>query len=187
MTQTVPLMNLTTPRLLLRELTWSDLADIHRLHSYPEVAQFNTLDIPKDQEVTQAVMRPTIKNAAEANRTGYGWMIRTADKNLFVGEAGLNLSPPRHRRGEIFYKLLPEHWGHGYATEVAHALVKFGFDTLKLHRIEAGAATENIASLRVLEKIGMTREGIGRKILFTPGGWRDNYRYAILEDDLPAS
>lgn len=180
-------MNLTTPRLLLSELVWSDLADIHRLHSYPEVAQFNTLDIPKDQEVTQAVMRPTIENATEATRTYYGWTIRTADNKLFIGEAGLNLYAQRHRRGDIFYKLLPEHWGHGYATEVAHALVKFGFDTLKLHRIEAGAATENHASVRVLEKIGMIREGIGRKILPTPGGWRDNYRYAILEDDPPAS
>ena len=121
-------MNLTTPRLLLRELAWSDLVDIHRLHTYPEVAQFNTLSIPKDQAVTREVMRPTIKNAAEATRIHYGWTIRTADGNLFVGEAGLNLSPPRHRRGEIFYKLLPEQWGCGYATETAHALLKFGFE-----------------------------------------------------------
>ena len=180
-------MNLTTPRLLLREVIWDDLADIHRLHSYPEVAQFNTLDIPRNQQATREVMGPTIENANEATRVHYGWTIRIADQNLFVGEAGLNLSPPRHRRGDIFYKLLPEYWGHGYATETAQALVRFGFGVLKLHRIEAGAATENHASVRVLEKIGMTREGIGRKILLTPGGWRDNYRYAILEDDPPAS
>ncbi len=180
-------MNLTTTRLLLRELAWGDLADIHRLHTYPEVAQFNTLNIPRDQQDTQEVMRPTVEDATKATRTHYGWTIRTADKRLFVGEAGLNLSPARHRRGEIFYKLLPEHWGQGYATEVAQALVKFGFGTLNLHRIEAGVATENHASVRVLEKIGMTREGIGRKILSTPAGWRDNYSYAILEDDLPPS
>jgi RimJ/RimL family protein N-acetyltransferase len=176
-------MNLTTRRLLLRELSWNDLAGIHRLHCYPEVARFNTLEIPKDQSTTQAVMRPTIENANQTTRSCYGWTIRTADRNLFVGEAGLNLSPPRHRRGEIFYKLLPEYWGHGYATEAAQALVRFGFDGLKLHRIEAGAATENHASVRVLEKISMTREGIGRQTLLTPGGWRDNYNYAILEDD----
>lgn len=180
-------MNLTTARLLLRELVWNDLTDIHRLHSYPKVAQFNTLDIPRNQQTTREVMRPIIRNATEATRVHYGWTIRTADENLFLGEAGLNLSAPRHRRGEIFYKLLPEHWGRGYATEAAQALVRFGFGVLKLHRIEAGAATENHASARVLEKIGMTREGIGRKILPTPGGWRDNYRYAILEDDPPAS
>ena len=180
-------MNLITHRLLLRELTWNDVADIHRLHRYPEVAQFNTLDIPKNQRVTREVMRATIEDATEANRTHYGWTIRTADKQQFLGEAGLNLSPPRHRRGEIFYKLLPEHWGQGYATEVARALVRFGFGPLKLHRIEAGVASENHASVRVLEKVGMTREGVGRKILLTPAGWRDNYRYAILEDDLSAS
>lgn len=180
-------MNLTTPRLILRELAWGDLTDIHQLHSYPAVARFNTLDIPKDQSATRAVMRPTIENATAATRTHYGWAIRTADRCLFIGEAGLNLSSPRHRRGEIFYKLLPEHWGQGYATEAARALVAFGFDRLRLHRLEAGAATENHASVRVLEKIGMTREGTGRKILLTPEGWRDNYRYAILEDDPPPS
>jgi RimJ/RimL family protein N-acetyltransferase len=61
--------------------------------------------------------------------------------------------------------------------------LKFGFESLHLHRIEAGTATENINSIRVLEKIGMTREGRRRKILPIRGEWYDNYHYAILEDD----
>ena len=176
-------MNLATERLLLRELAWTDLDDIHALNSYPEVAKFNTIGIPKDQEATREVMREAVENRAKDPRTQYAWTVRTVEGDTFVGEAGMSLYAARYRCGNIFYNLLPKYWGQGYATEVAGALVQFGLDTLHLHRIEAGAATENIASVRVLEKIGMTREGVGRKILPTPGGWKDNYRYAILEDD----
>ena len=177
-------MNLTTSHLLLHGLTWNDLEDIHTLNSYPEVAEFNTIGIPKDRETTREVMRGAVENRTENPRTQYGWSIRIREDNIFIGEAGMSLFPSRYRRSVIFYNLIPTHWRQGYATEVAKALVSFGFNTLQLHRIEAGAAVENIASVRVLEKIGMTREGIGRKILPTPGGWKDNYRYAILEDDL---
>ncbi len=61
--------------------------------------------------------------------------------------------------------------------------MNFGFNDLKLHRIEAGCAVENIASSKVLEKVGMTKEGIKRKILPIRGEWKDNYFYAILEED----
>ena len=180
-------MHLTTHRLLLRELTWADLDDVHALNSYPEVAKFNTIGIPKDRETTREVMWGAVEDRVKNSRTQYAWAIRTQEDTTFIGEAGMSLYAPRYRRSDIFYNVVPTYWGRGYATEVARALVQFGFDTLQLHRIEAGAATENIASVRVLEKIGMTREGIGRKILLTPGGWRDNYRYAILEDDPRAS
>ena len=174
---------MTTDRLFLRELTWDDLTDIHYLNSHKEVAKFNTLGIPKDQTITREVMRAAVEDQENQPRTYYDWTIRTQNDGLFIGEAGMNLFAPRYRRGSIFYNLLPSHWGQGYATEVAKALIIFGFHILQLHRIEAGAATENAASLRVLEKVGMRREGMSRKILPTPAGWRDNYRYAILEDD----
>ena len=176
-------MTLTTPRLLLPELTWADLNDVHALNSYPEVAKFNTIGIPKDYNTTREVMRAAVEDQTKDPRTQYAWTVRVKRDNTFLGEAGMSLYASRYRCGNIFYNLMPTHWGHGYATEVASALVQFGFDILHLHRIEAGAATENIASVRVLEKVGMTREGIGRKILPTPDGWKDNYRYAMLEDD----
>jgi ribosomal-protein-alanine N-acetyltransferase len=62
-------------------------------------------------------------------------------------------------------------------------VIRFGFEELELHRIEAGVATENKASIRVLEKLGMTQEGKRRKILPIRGQWKDNYHYALLEDD----
>ena len=82
------------------------------------------------------------------------------------------------------YKFYPKYWGNGFATEVAKELIKFGFQEYKLHRIEAGVATENKASVRVLEKAGMTCEGIRRKILPIRGEWKDNFHFAIVEDEV---
>jgi RimJ/RimL family protein N-acetyltransferase len=62
--------------------------------------------------------------------------------------------------------------------------MNFGFKTLKLHRIEAGCAVDNIGSIKVLEKAGMTKEGRRREILPLKSGWSDNFEYAIVETDL---
>jgi RimJ/RimL family protein N-acetyltransferase len=87
---------------------------------------------------------------------------------------------------EIYFKLLPESWGNGFATELARRIFQFAFQDLGLHRIEAGVATENVRSIRVLEKLGMTREGSRRKILPIRGEWKDNYHYAILDEEFKA-
>lgn len=72
----------------------------------------------------------------------------------------------------------------GYATEVCKFLINFGFEKLKLHKVEAGVAVDNKASIKVLEKSGMTQEGLRRKMLPIRGEWKDSYHYAIVEDDL---
>jgi len=86
-------------------------------------------------------------------------------------------------KGEIFYKLHPHYWGNGYATEITRKLIEIGFKEFKLHKIEAGTAVKNIKSIHVLEKVGMIREGIRRKILPIRGEWVDSYHYSINEDD----
>ena len=102
---------------------------------------------------------------------------------MFIGEAGLSVTNDRFRMGEIYYNLLPEFWGQGFATEAVKTIIKFGFEELRLHRIEAGVTTDNQMSIKVLEKVGMTREGLKRKMLPIRGNWKDNYHYAILEED----
>ncbi len=176
-------MILETDRLLLKELTWNDLDNIFAFHSLEAVAKFNTIGIPKNKDVTRGIILGAIEDKANALRSIYGWSIRLKEHNLFIGEAGMSSSNNRFLRGEIHYHLHPDHWGEGYATEVAKELIKFGFEQLELHRIEAGVATDNIGSIRVLEKAGLSREGIRRKILPIRGKWYDNYMYAILDED----
>jgi len=176
-------MEIITERLLLREITWNDLESIHRLHSVPEVDKYNTLGIPKDIEETRELIRPDIEAKAKDPQSKYTWRIILQHSAEFIGLAGMTLSNDKFKLGEIYYKLLPEYWGKGYATEVARQLIITGFDTFHLHKVEAGVATENERSIRVLEKAGMKREGLRRKILPIRGVWKDNYHYAIVEDD----
>jgi len=170
-------------RMAFTEITWDDLGYIHQLHSMPEVDEFNTLGIPENIDITREVLRPAIDDQAHAERKLFFWSIRNKESAEFMGIAGLTLAPERFRMGEIFYKLSPSFWHKGYGTETAKSLINFGIDILKLHRIHAGVSTQNKRSIHVLEKSGMTREGLNRKILPVRGEWKDNYHYAILEND----
>ena len=170
-------------RLSLKEINWDDLDLIHNLQSLPEIDRYNTLGIPKSIEDTKNVLRPYIEDQSNIARKQFCWDILLKSSDEFIGIAGMILSADRFRMGEIYYNLLPPNWGNGFATEVAQSLIEFGFSRLKLHRIEAGVSTENARSVRVLEKTGMTQEGIRRKILPIRGEWKDNYHYAIVEDD----
>jgi len=176
-------MKINSSRLVLKEISWDDLEAIHFLHSFPEVDKFNTLGIPKDLEETKAFIHPIIDGQKDEAPKSFTWKILLKDSRDFIGLAGMSLSRDKFRLGEIYYKLLPEFWGKGYATEVSKRLIKAGFEDFNLHKVEAGAATENYNSIRVLEKSGMTREGLRRKILPIRGDWKDNYHYAIVEDD----
>ena len=83
------------------------------------------------------------------------------------------------------YVLRRESWGNGYATEAARVMLRIGFELLEAHRVFATVDTENVSSIRVLEKLGMTREGMHRQSFWSPlhGSWRDVYLYAILEGE----
>jgi|GEM_PF-108532 len=175
--------HIETERLILSEIAMDDMEDIHQLHSIPEVDEFNTLGIPKSIKETEKVMEPSMKARFKIPRESYTWKICLKDSNQFIGLAGFSLSNDKFKLGEIYYKLHPDFWGRGYATETAKQLVKLGFEDFKLQKVEAGVATENIKSVKVLEKTGMTREGLRRKVLPIRGEWKDNFHYAIVSSD----
>jgi len=176
-------MKILTQRLELTEITWDDLENIHRLQSIFEVDEFNTVGIPKNIEETKGKIKPFIDAKEIDPQSKYTWNIKINETKEFIGLAGINLSIDRFKIGEIFYKLSPEYWGKGFATEVALKMIEIGFDKFKLHRIQAGCAVKNFKSVRVLEKAGMTKEGIYRKILPIRGEWIDSFIYSIIEDE----
>jgi ribosomal-protein-alanine N-acetyltransferase len=176
-------MELHTARLLLRELSSADLAVIHHLHSLPEVDKFNTLGIPATLETTEHLLTDWLAQARVVPRSSYIFAAQEAVSQEFVGLMALNLGKASFKNAEVWYKVLPAYWGQGLTTEAVKALLNFGFDHLQLHRIEAGCAVENRASIRVLEKVGMTREGRKRQVLPIRGAWVDNYFFAILATD----
>ena len=175
-------MELQTKRLQLQELVLEDLNDIHLLHSLQETDEFNTLGIPENIIVTEIILKEWIEKQNTVPRISYIFCIKLT--NLFVGLIALNIGKPNFKIAEVWFKIHPSYWRQGYTTEALESLFKFGFTNLELHRIEAGCAVENIASIKVMEKVGMIREGHKRKILPIRGTWVDNYIYSILETDM---
>jgi RimJ/RimL family protein N-acetyltransferase len=176
-------MELQTERLVLKDLLLTDLTDIHQLHSCPEVDEFNTLGIPASIQTTENLLKKWLEQQELTPRMSYTFCIRLVQTNQFIGLIALNLGKPNFRIAEVWYKLLPAYWRQGFAKEALTMLLQFAFLDLRLHRIEAGCAVENVASISVLEKVGMTREGSKRKVLPIRDKWVDNYLYAILESD----
>ncbi|MBC7936143.1 MAG: GNAT family N-acetyltransferase [Rhizobacter sp.] len=176
-------MKYRTQRLLISSISLDYINEVHQLHSLPEVDRFNTLGIPASVDVTKKIMLQWLEIQEADPATGYVFSVKLIDTNEFIGVAGLNLGKPNYRIGEIWYKLDPRHWNKGYASEALAEILKMCFIKLKLHRIEAGCAVDNTASIKVLEKAGFVREGRKRAILPVRGEWMDNYFYAILDND----
>lgn len=109
------------------------------------------------------------------------------ESSSFIGLIALNLGKPKFKIAEGWYKFHPDFWNKGYATESLNKILEFGFYHLKLHRIEAGCAVDNIGSIRTLDKVGMTKEGRKRKVLPLKDGWSDNFEYAILSTDFKST
>ena len=176
-------MELTTKRLKLVELTFTDLKNIHHLHSLPETDEYNTLGLPATIHTTEILLNEWLDQQQLTPRSSYIFCIKQFDTNCFVGLVALILGKANFKIAEVWYKILPDYWRQGFTTEALKQILSFGFTDLQLHRIEAGCAVENIASIKVLEKVGMTKEGCKRKILPIRGNWVDNYFYAILDTD----
>ncbi|GAA3512650.1 hypothetical protein GCM10022393_28070 [Aquimarina addita] len=170
-----------TNRLQLRPVREADLSIIHELLSIPAVDMYNALGIPTNKAVTQVYLDEWIDNFRL--RKEFVFALCTLDTNDFVGLISIRIGNSKYKIGSLWYKLLPDFWSKGYATEAVIKLLQFGFLQLHLHRIEAGCAVDNIGSIRVLEKSGMIREGHKRKVLPLKTGWSDNYEYAMLEED----
>lgn len=124
-----------------------------------------------------------IREGKREQRTDYALAIVDDTEGDVIGAGELHVDSIRHHRGEVGYILRRETWGRGLPTEVAGLLLRCGFDELRLHRLWATCDPANAASIRVLEKVGMRREGLLREhYLAHDGTWRDAVVYAAIRD-----
>jgi len=174
-----------TGRLTLRDYAPSDIPALVPLIGAREVAA-TTLRIPHPYIEFDA--RDFIACAQEDLSSGralhLGIVLR--ESNALCGGVGLRIES-EHRRAELGYWIGVPYWGKGYATEAARAVVKYGFETLGLHRIFAGHFANNPASARVLRKIGMRHEGCQRAHILKWGEFLDLEMYGMLVADFEHS
>ena len=177
------ILNLTTERLNLNPVSENDILNIFNLQSLEETAKFNTSGIPKNIDETKSTVKNWIIENNKENFEKLIFKVELRETNQFIGLIGINLGKKHYKNAEVWFQYDYKFWNKGYATESLRKVLDFGFQQLKLHRIEAGCAVENIGSISVLEKVGMQREAHTRKLLPLKSGWSDNYGYAILSTD----
>lgn len=143
---------LETPRLYLREMTPQDAEVAYILNSDPEVLQY-TGDDPFES-VEEA--KTFLENYASYRTYGFGrWAMVLKETNEYLGWCGLKYTPELDEF-DIGYRLMKKFWGKGYATEAAEACLELGFNRFEMKTIVGRAMPANTASVRVLEKIGLT-------------------------------
>ena len=141
-----------TARLRLRPYAPDDLGTLHRLWTHPGVRRY----LFDDEIMTRAWVRDEIRQTRELfSEKGYGqWLAHWKDAGTLAGFGGYRsfFDPPEL---QLIYGVAPEAWGQGIATEIARALIRYGFEQVGFDRIIACADTPNAASIRVMEKVGM--------------------------------
>ena len=172
---------LTTDRLELRPFSEDDIDRVTELLQAPEIAA-TTLNIAhpysRDDAAGWIARHP---EAAEAG-TDLTWAVWLQDDDLLIGAIGIHIDV-HNRRGTLGYWLGRPYWNKGYMSEVARAVVEYGFSKLALHRIEATRMPENIGSGRVMEKAGLTYEGTLRGYYVKDGVFLDAAMHAIIQDE----
>lgn len=170
------------PRLRLRDFQEGDLDGCMAIVGDPEVTAFLSFDTRSRDE--QAVrLAADIQRAQADPRPDYYLAAVEKETDNMVGFARLGIDRPR--TAELGYAIRRDRWGRGYATEAAAVILDYGFNTLGLHRVQAACGPDNVASQRLLDKLGFTYEGRMRDHVFTNGAWRDSLLYSLLEQEWP--
>ncbi len=177
-----PIDPIRTERLILRELAAEDWRPTLALRSDPEVMRYMGLPRETEEETRAFVARCVASQPDEPRRWLPLSIVLRADERV-IGGCGLTMSSNVAGEADVGYLLERASWGKGYATEALRALLGVGFENMGAHRIVANCAVENAASARVLDKVGMRREGLLRQQVWTGERWRDCHLYAILEDE----
>lgn len=169
---------LRTARLRLRPFISTDADALFALHSNAHVLRY--WDSPPWRERARAEQFLATCDRMANEGSGARVAIDRVPGEHFVGWCGLSRWNPEYRSASLGYCLDEAAWGHGYATESARALLEWAFDTLDLNRVQAEADTRNVASARVLEKLGFVREGTLREDCVVEGDVSDSWVYGLL-------
>ncbi|MFD1448456.1 GNAT family N-acetyltransferase [Oceanobacillus profundus] len=175
------LPKIETERLILRKITKQDVPDMYAYCSDPEVTRFVTWNPHQSLADTEAFVEFILKNYKKKSLAPWGMEYKKTGK--IIGTVDLASWNPTHQSAEIAYCIHQDYWGCGLTTEAAKSVTAFGFSNMDLIRIQARCFVANIGSERVMEKLGMTFEGIIRKGMLVKGKHEDLKLYSILKEE----
>ncbi len=170
---------LTTERLVLRRIRPDDAEIMYRYRTDPDLCCYQGWD-PENIETVHEFVAEQMALAPDTPGTWFQFIICLGETGRMIGDCGITFPPDENQQAEIGYTLIPEHHGHGYATEAAGALLDYLFNDLGKHRVIASTDPRNAGSIAVLERLGMRKEAHHIESLWFKGGWVDDLIYAVL-------
>lgn len=170
-----------TERLVLRKLEREDAADLFEYASDPAVPRFMPWEAHNTIEETNEFI--TFILEAYENQQKLTWAIELKETRKMIGTIDFVKWLPKHGRAEIAYALSRDYWGLGFMPEAARALIAFGFDKMDLNKVEASILLENAQSRTVLEKMGMSFEGVARQHFKMKDEFVDLAMYSLLKSE----
>ncbi len=173
---------LTTPRLALREILSTDAADLFSFHSDPIVQQYDS--DPVMQDLIEAFAEIDKRKAWFDAKKAISWGITLKDEMRVIGTLGFYFWDREYYKTELGYTLARPYWRRGIASEAVRAVVRFGFETLGLHRINVDTRSDNLASMRLMQKLGFYPEGVRREcIRSADGSYQSWAMFGLLEQE----
>lgn len=180
-----PFPILETNRLSLRRIVKEDVLEIFALRSNKKTMKY----VPRPLAINHkdALAHIAIIEERIINNEGINWAITLKDNPKLIGIIGHYKIKPENFRAEVGYMLLPEYHGKGIITEAVKEVVKYGFNVMKLHSIEAIIDPGNLASEKVLQKNGFIKEAHLKENEFYNGRFLDTVIYSLLNKTVPIS
>jgi [ribosomal protein S5]-alanine N-acetyltransferase len=178
-------MEITTERLILREYRQDDWPEILAYQSDPLYLRYYDWT-GRTPDAVQEFVQMFLDQQQEQPRIKFQLAVTLKSTRQLIGSCGIRLKAAHAHEGDIGYELSPKHWGQGYATEAASAILEFGFTRLGLHRVWSWCVADNVGSARVLQKLGMQAEGRLRENEYYKGRYWDTLLFGILEAEWKA-
>ncbi len=172
----------TTARLTLRRLAASDARTMFAYRSLPEVARYQQF-VPATVEAVQEFITQYSSGEVGVPGTWFQPGIVLSRTGELVGDCGMHFPRENESQAEVGITLAPAHQGRGYAAETLEKVLDVLFCTMGKHRVIANVDPRNAASIALVSRIGMRKEGHFRKSIWAHGEWTDNLLYAILEEE----
>jgi len=175
------LPDLDTPRLLMRKVTPHDVADLLEYASDPQVTRYTSWDHYSSMNDAHRFIYWALDRYQRKSEAPWG-IVHKQDKKL-IGTLGYSNWSVRNRCADISYALSAKYWGQGLTPEALERAIAYGFEKMSLNRIEAHCMPDNVASARVMEKVGMKFEGTLRQRLLAKKKFHDLQMYSVLRGE----
>jgi RimJ/RimL family protein N-acetyltransferase len=172
---------LETERLILRDMQRDDAEALFALTGSEAYCARQAIELRSLPDTARYIEEYLVRRGPDDNRRLFFFAATLRDGGAFIGQGSLMMSG--YRIATLGFGVREDFWQQRYGTEIARRIVAFGFESVGLHRIRAEATVDHTGSTRLLQKIGMVREGVARDCIWARGQWWTEAQYAILESD----